>query len=289
MFACNLFGVDRQVYYRNIKRKSVKESKAIEVVSMVLYIRKSMPRLGAKKSYHLLKDQLKPLKIGRDKLFNILRANHLLIQPKRSYHITTNSHHHFRKHKNQVLGLEINRPDQVWVSDITYIGRRENPCYLSIITDAYSKKIIGHYVADNMNTESSALALRMAIKQRKSKQVPLIHHSDRGLQYCAKDYQKILRKNGIVASMTQNSDPYENAVAERINGILKQEFMIDKYNLKLNLMKSLVKESIDTYNELRPHYSNYMLTPNQMHLQNIIKMRTYKTKKNTCENDFASV
>ena len=279
MFACNLFGVDRQVYYRNIKRKSVKESKAIEVVSMVLYIRKSMPRLGAKKSYHLLKDQLKPLKIGRDKLFNILRANHLLIQPKRSYHITTNSHHHFRKHKNQVLGLEINRPDQVWVSDITYIGRRENPCYLSIITDAYSKKIIGHYVADNMNTESSALALRMAIKQRKSKQVPLIHHSDRGLQYCAKDYQKILRKNGILASMTQNSDPYENAVAERINGILKQEFMIDKYNLKLNLMKSLVKESIDTYNELRPHYSNYMLTPNQMHLQNIIKMRTYKTKK----------
>lgn len=279
MFACNLFGVDRQVYYRNIKRKSVKESKAIEVVSMVLDIRKSMPRLGAKKSYHLLKNQLKPLKIGRDKLFNILRANHLLIQPKRSYHITTNSHHHFRKHKNQVLNLEINRPDQVWVSDITYIGRRENPCYLSIITDAYSKKIMGHYVADNMNTESSALALRMAIKQRKSKEVPLIHHSDRGLQYCAKDYQKILRKNGILASMTQNSDPYENAVAERINGILKQEFMIDKHNLKLKIMKSLVKQSIDTYNELRPHYSNYMLTPNQMHLQNTIKMRTYKTKK----------
>ncbi len=288
MFACNLFGVDRQVYYRNIKRKSVKESKAIEVVSMVLDIRKSMPRLGAKKSYHLLKNQLKPLKIGRDKLFNILRANHLLIQPKRSYHITTNSHHHFRKHKNQVLDLEINRPDQVWVSDITYIGRRENPCYLSIITDAYSKKIMGHYVADNMNTESSALALRMAIKQRKSKEVPLIHHSDRGLQYCAKDYQKILRKNGILASMTQNSDPYENAVAERINGILKQEFMIDKHNLKLNTMKSLVKESIDTYNELRPHYSNYMLTPNQMHQQNKIKMRTYK-RKNTCKNVFANV
>ena len=219
------------------------------------------------------------MKIGRDKLFNILRANHLLIQPKRSYHITTNSHHHFKKHKNQVLDLEINRPDQVWVSDITYIGRRENPCYLSIITDAYSKKIMGHYVADNMNTESSALALRMAIKQRKSKEVPLIHHSDRGLQYCAKDYQKILRKNGILASMTQNPDPYENAVAERINGILKQEFMIDKHNLKLKIMKSLVKESIDTYNELRPHYSNYMLTPNQMHLQNTIKMRTYKTKK----------
>ena len=288
MFACNLFGIDRQVYYRSIKRKLTKECKAIEVVSMVLAIRRSMPRLGAKKSYHLLLDQLKPMKVGRDKLFDILRANHLLIQPKRSYHITTNSHHRFKKHKNQVLGLDINRPEQVWVSDITYIGKREKPCYLSLITDAYSKKIMGYYVADNMNTESSVLALRMAIKQRKSKEVPLIHHSDRGLQYCAYDYQDILRKNGILPSMTQNSDPYENAVAERINGILKQEFKIDRYHLDLDIMKSIVKESIDTYNGLRPHYSNYMLTPNQMHLQNKIKMRTYKTK-NTCKTDFASV
>jgi transposase InsO family protein len=288
MFACTLFGVDRQVYYRRIKRKITKEAKAIEVVSMVLDIRKLMPRLGTKKSYHLLSNELKPMKIGRDKLFDILRANHLLIPPKRSYHITTNSHHRFRKHQNKILELEINRPDQVWVSDITYIGKRENPCYLSIVTDAYSKKIMGYYVADNMNTHSSVIALNMAIRQRKSKEIPLIHHSDRGLQYCANDYQNILSKNGIVPSMTQNSDPYENAVAERINGILKQEFMIDRYNLDLKFMKRIVKESINIYNELRPHYSNYMLTPNQMHLQNQIKMRTYKTK-NTCKNVFASV
>jgi transposase InsO family protein len=288
MFACNLFGVDRQVYYRRIKRKISKESKAIQAVSLVMDIRKSMPRLGTKKSYHLLLDELKPMKIGRDKLFDILRANYLLIQPKRSYHITTNSHHRFRKHQNQILELEINRPDQVWVSDITYIGKREKPCYLSIVTDAYSKKIVGYYVANNMNTESSVIALKMAIQQRKNKETPLIHHSDRGLQYCANDYQNILSKNGILPSMTQNSDPYENAVAERINGILKQEFMIDKYNLDLKIMKKIVKESIDIYNELRPHYSNYMLTPNQMHLQNQIKMRTYKTK-NTCKNVFASV
>ena len=288
MFACNLFGVDRQVYYRRIKRKISKESKAIQVVSLVMDIRKSMPRLGTKKSYHLLLDELKPMKIGRDKLFDILRANHLLIQPKRSYHITTNSHHRFRKHQNKILDLEINRPDQVWVSDITYIGKRDKPCYLSIVTDAYSKKIVGYYVASNMNTESSVIALNMAIQQRKNKEIPLIHHSDRGLQYCANDYQNILSKNGILPSMTQNSDPYENAVAERINGILKQEFMIDKYNLDLKIMKKIVKESIDIYNELRPHYSNYMLTPNQMHLQNQIKMRTYKTK-NTCKNVFASV
>ena len=288
MFACNLFGVDRQVYYRRIKRKVIKESKAIQAVLLVMDIRKCMPRLGTKKSYLLLLDELKPMKIGRDKLFDILRANHLLIQPKRSYHITTNSHHRFRKHHNKILDIEINRPDQVWVSDITYIGKRDKPCYLSIVTDAYSKKIVGHYVANNMNTQSSVIALKMAIQQRKNKEVPLIHHSDRGLQYCANDYQNILSKNGILPSMTQNSDPYENAVAERINGILKQEFMIDKYNLDLKIMKKIVKESVDIYNELRPHYSNYMLTPNQMHLQNQIKMRTYKIK-NTCKKVLASV
>ena len=276
-----MFGIDRQVYYRKIRRKINKQSKAEQVVSMVIEIRKSMPRLGAKKLYYLLLDKLQLIKIGRDKFFDILRANHLLIQPKRSYHITTNSHHRFRKHQNQILDLEINRPEQVWVSDITYIGKREKPCYLSIITDAYSKKIMGYYVADNLNTESSLKALRTAIKQRKNKDLPLIHHSDRGLQYCANDYQSILNKNGILTSMTQNSDPYENAVAERINGILKQEFMIDKYNQDLYIMKRIVKEAIDTYNVQRPHYSNYMLTPNQMHLQKQIKMRTYKTKNSS--------
>ncbi|MEZ7514120.1 IS3 family transposase [Flavobacterium frigidarium] len=288
MFACNLFGIDRQVYYRRIRRKSNKEFKAIEVVSMINQVRKTMPRLGGKKSYHLLMDDLKSMRIGRDKLFDILRANHLLIQPKCSYHVTTNSHHRFKKHQNLILGLEINRPNQVWVSDITYIGKREKPCYLSLVTDAYSKKIMGYYVANNMNTESSVKALNMAIKQRKNNKIPLIHHSDRGLQYCANDYQNTLNKNGIWPSMTQNSDPYENAVAERINGILKQEFMIDKYNLDLNIMKKIVKESVNIYNELRPHYSNHMLTPNKMHLQSQIKMRTYKTK-NTCKNVFASV
>jgi transposase InsO family protein len=281
MFACNLFGIDRQVYYRRIKRKTIKEAKAIEAVSMVLEIRKSMPRLGTKKSYHILLDKFQLMNIGRDKLFDILRANHLLIQPKRSYHITTNSHHRFRKHQNHILDLEINRPEQVWVSDITYIGKRDKPRYLSIVTDAYSKKIMGYYLADNMNTESSIIALKMAIRQRKNKEIPLIHHSDRGLQYCANDYQSVLRKNGILPSMTQNSDPYENAVAERINGILKQEFMIDKYNLELSLIKQIVKESINIYNTQRPHYSNYMLTPDQMHLQNQIKMRTYKTKNSS--------
>jgi putative transposase len=288
MFTCTLFGIDRQVYYRKIKRRKAKQDKAKQVVDMVLEIRRAMSRIGSKKLYFLMHKELNLLKIGRDKFIDILRANHLLIVPKRSYHITTNSHHRFRKYKNQILDLQIDRPEQVWVSDITYIGKRNKPCYLSLITDAYSKKIVGYNVSDNLNTESSLAALKAAIKQRKNKQIPLIHHSDRGLQYCANDYQKTLKRNDIQPSMTQNSDPYENAVAERVNGILKQEFNIDKFNKDLNIMKQIVKESIEIYNEKRPHYSNYMLTPNQMHNQNEIKMKTYKTK-NSIKNVFDAV
>jgi transposase InsO family protein len=288
MFACTLFGVDRQVYYRKIKRRLIKQDKAKLVVKQVLEIRAQMPRIGSKKLYYLLNQDLKILKIGRDKFMDILRANHLLILPKRSYHITTNSHHRFRKYKNQLLDLQITKPEQVWVSDITYIGKREKPCYLSLITDAYSKKIVGYNVSDNLNTESSLVALRLAVKQRKNKEIPLIHHSDRGLQYCANEYQKILNKNEIQPSMTQNSDPYENAVAERINGILKQEFYIDKYNKDLPIMKQIIKETVAIYNEKRPHLSNHMLTPNQMHEQNKLIMKTYKTK-NSIKNVFDAV
>ena len=255
---------------------------------MILEIIQQMPRIGARKLYYLLGNDLKTLKIGRDKFIDILRANHLLIVPKRSYHITTNSHHRFRKYKNQLVDLQINQPEQVWVSDITYIGKREKPCYQSLITDSYSKKIVGYNESDNLNTESSLVALRVAINQRKNKDLVLIHHSDRGLQYCANEYQKLLIKNRIKPSMTQNSDPYENAVAERINGILKQEFNIDKYNKDLPIMKQIIKETVDIYNGKRPHYSNHMLTPNQMHQQNKLKIKTYKTK-NTCKNVLASV
>ena len=147
---------------------------------------------------------------------------------------------------------------------------------------------MGYNVSDNLNTESSLVALRLAVKQRKNKKIPLIHHSDRGLQYCANEYQKLLSKNNIQPSMTQNSDPYENAVAERINGILKQEFSIDKYNKELPIMKQIIKETVAIYNEKRPHFSNHFLTPNQMHEQNKIIMKTYKNK-NSIKNVFDAV
>jgi len=288
VFACHLFGIDRQVYYRNLRRKAGRQSKAAQVVELIAETRRTMPRIGTRKLYYLLLDKLQALKIGRDKFFGILRANHLLVEARRSYHVTTDSHHRFRKHKNLILDMPITKPEQVWVSDITYIGKREKPCYLSLVTDAYSKKIMGYYVADNMSTESSVLALKMAIKNKGNDTSLLIHHSDRGVQYCSDGYQKILLKNKIRCSMTNNGDPYENAVAERINGILKQEFIIDTYHADLDIMKKIVKEAIDIYNNQRPHYSNYMLTPKQMHNQSDIQIRTYK-RKNSSRNEPTTV
>lgn len=147
-----------------------------------------MPKIGTRKLYYLLKSDLKILNVGRDKLFTILEANHILIKPKRKYHITTNSHHRFRKHKNQIKQLYFIRPGQVWVSDITYIGNRKNPSYLALITDAYSKKIMGYNVSDRLNVNGSLSTLEMALKNRKYKNEPMIHHSDRGLQYCSNEY-----------------------------------------------------------------------------------------------------
>jgi putative transposase len=267
------------VYYRDIKSTQEKLRLSFKVVELVKSKRILMPKIGTRKLYYLLENELKVLKVGRDKLFRVLKANQLLIKPKKKYHITTNSHHRFRKHKNQIKEIAYTRPEQVWVSDITYIGNRKNPSYLSLITDAYSKKVMGYNVSDSLNVKGSLAALEMALKNRKYKNEPIIHHSDRGLQYCSNEYQKILDKNNILPSMTEQYDPYENAIAERINGILKQEFDIDKYDINLNTKRSVVKNSIEIYNNFRPHLSNYMLTPNQMHKQKTIKRKSYKKEK----------
>ena len=271
--------MSRQVYYRSKKARLYKQNIAQQVVDLVREKRIRMPRLGTRKLYFLLEDQLKELKVGRDKLFRILKANHLLIVPKKSYHITTDSHHRFRKHKNKVCNVKIHGPEQVWVSDITYVGKRTNPSYLALITDAYSKKIVGFNVSNSLSVDGSLDALDMALKSRKHQDQPLIHHSDRGLQYCSNDYQELLSKNGIKTSMTEKYDPYENAVAERVNGILKQEFDIAKYDLNIKDKLVLIKQAILIYNNERPHLSNYMLTPSQMHKQNKLEMKTYKSKK----------
>ena len=245
---------------------------------MVSDIRSEMPRIGTRKLYFMLMPKLREMKTGRDRLFDILRANHMLVKPCRSYHVTTNSHHRFHKYKNLVADITPERPEQIWVSDITYIGNRTRHMYLALVTDAYSKKIMGYDLSDSLNTEGTLNALRMANRNRTYPQETLIHHSDRGIQYCSDAYQKLLKKYRIKTSMTESYDPYANAVAERINGILKQEFLLEELNLPMNDMKKVIRDAVNTYNNRRPHYSCWYNTPEQMHRQNEIKIKEFKNK-----------
>jgi len=274
-----LLGVNRQVYYRSIKSTNKRKEVANQVVKLVQEIRMRMPRIGTRKLHYLLAPKLKELGVGRDRLFAILKANHMQIKPKRQYHITTNSHHRFRKHKYLLEGMTFNRPNQVWVTDITYIGTRKNPMYLALVTDAYSKKIVGYNVSNSLSTAGALHALEMALKMKRDTTKKLIHHSDRGLQYCSNEYQKMLTENELICSMTESYDPYQNAIAERVNGILKQEFILGIMISDMELMNLLIKESIDIYNNERPHLSCQMKTPNQMHKQNQITIKNYRSKK----------
>lgn len=278
MNTCRLFGIDRQVYYRAVKSQREKKIVARQVVDMVLSVRKRMPRLGTRKLYHKLYPALNKLGVGRDRLFKIMKANHMEIEPKRRYHVTTNSHHRFRKHKNLVEHLKVNRPEQVWVSDITYIGSRQNPMYLSLVTDAYSKKIMGYDVSDTLSALGAISAMKNALNNRKYKDEELIHHSDKGLQYCCDAYQQLLSKHNVLCSMTEKYDPYQNAIAERVNGILKQEFIGGILISDIKLMKLLISQSIHIYNQERPHWSCRMNTPEVMHQQRKIEIRSYKLK-----------
>lgn len=224
-----------------------------------------MPRIGTRKLYYLLKEDFNQMniKIGRDALFAYLKSENLLVQPKKSYTKTTHSKHWLKKYPNLLKDILIIRPEQVFVSDITYVKTQKRTHYLSLVTDAYSRKIMGYKLSDDMSSESVVQALKMAVKTRKSNK-PLIHHSDRGLQYCSALYQEELKKSNIIPSMTDGYDCYQNALAERINGILKQEFLINKCN-NFKELKTLIRESIDCYNQRRPHLSLKMKTPNFIH------------------------
>ena len=224
-----------------------------------------MPRIGTRKLYYILKEDLNYLgiKIGRDGLFDYLRSENLLIKPKKNYTKTTNSKHWMKKYPNLLKDKKPLGAEQVFVSDITYIKSRERTHYLSLVTDAFSRKIMGYKLSDDLSSENVVLALKMATKKIKTNE-QLIHHSDRGIQYCSRQYQTELAKNKITPSMTDGYDCYQNALAERINGILKQEFLIEKCNTG-NELRKLINESIHTYNSKRPHLSLNMKTPNFMH------------------------
>lgn len=275
---CELFGFTKQAYYKHQSCKKTSGSKRLKLKESVLLIRRQMPRLGTRKLHHLLKEEGN-FYIGRDKLFSMLRQEGLLINRKRKYTVTTNSKHWLRKYPNLIRGICLKRPEQLWVADITYIDTLDGNAYLHLLTDAYSKQIMGYELCDNMEASSTFKALEMALNKRKYKTSELIHHSDRGLQYCSKLYTDCLKENNITISMTENGDPYENAIAERVNGILKDEFgLSDKFESIIQA-KKLTRQSIEIYNKLRPHLSCSMLTPNQMHQQDKIKLRSFKKKK----------
>ena len=235
------------------------------VKALVMNLRRFMPRLGTRKLYHLIKPGLceQGIKLGRDGLFDYLRDRDMLVKPKRSYTKTTFSKHWMRKHPNLLGEMSADRPEQVFVSDITYLESDEGVHYLSLVTDACTRKIMGYELSREMKASDVVKALKMAIGSRKNRQ-PLIHHSDRGVQYCSGEYQRVLSDHGITPSMTDGYDCYQNALAERINGILKQEFLLDRCK-SFNELKVLVEQSVNIYNRLRPHLSLGMKTPEDVH------------------------
>lgn len=209
------------------------------------------------------------IKFGRDKLFKLLGENQLLIKPKRTYTQTTMSKHWLRKYPNVIKDLSITAPEQVWVSDITYIKSDEGNCYLNMITDAYSRKIMGYALSQSMDTTSMIKAYEMALKNRTTDISNLIHHSDRGLQYCSQEYVRLSEEYHIKISMTENGDPYENALAERMNRTMKEEFGLGRVLPSRQKAFRLIEEGVEIYNNYRPHWALGMKTPNEIHLQKI--------------------
>ena len=277
---CWLLGISRQALYKNgwsNKNKGVKEHL---VLTEIKSLRQEHPIMGTRKLHHLLQPFLKhhDIKMGRDALFSTLGDNKLLIRKRKRRVPTTWSHHWLKKYSNLTIGWHPQGPEQLWVADITYVPCGRQHLYLSLITDAYSHKIMGYHIADTLEAIHCKKALQMAISDRKY-QTKLMHHSDRGIQYCSFDYVNLLKENGIEISMTQSGDPLDNPVAERINGIIKHEYV---KHYKINNLQDatiLVADVIARYNYKRPHQSIQMNTPAAAHHQKLLVNRQWKKTK----------
>jgi putative transposase len=260
-------GYSRQQYYKSIKEKKEYCDKENKVVDMVKERRKRLPHVGTRKLHHMIKEELgaESIRCGRDKLFEIMKKNGLGIKSKKRYIQTTNSKHWLRKYPNILKTEDVKQPEDAWVSDITYIKTEEGNCYLNLITDVYSRKIVGYSILDSMETRAMIKAYKMAIDNKIDKTKRTIHHSDRGIQYCSKEYIRMSSENNCRISMTENGDPYENALAERMNRTLKEEFGLGEVIKTKELAYRLVEEAVDLYNNYRPHLSLSMKTPNEIH------------------------
>ncbi len=263
---CGLFGYSRQAYYQQMNYNYKEVVKSEMLLQLVARKRKLMPRIGGRKLLYMIQDRLpEELMLGRDSFFSFLREHGLLVRRKRYRAKTTFSNHWLRKYPNLIKEFTPDGPHQLWVSDITYVETAQGFAYLFLITDAYSRKIIGWSVSDTLEAKHAVNALHMALSQLPAGVRNVFHHSDRGVQYCCDKYVKLLEKNHFQISMTENGDPLENAIAERVNGILKTEWIYDmKFKTKIEA-KEEVNRIINIYNNHRPHCSLDLLTPEQAH------------------------
>ena len=283
---CTVFGKTRQAWYYAKGQDQQQDMRDSLVVAMVKEIRAEQPRIGTRKLYHLLEPKIKQhgIKMGRDKLFEMLQRYGLLVRSRRRKAITTNSNHHYHKYDNLIQNLVLRAKNQLWVSDITYISLKSGFAYLSLVTDAFSRKIVGYCLWPTLAARGSIEALEMALEQVKRTGITfnLVHHSDRGVQYCCFDYVQRLKVYNVQISMSHNGDPYQNAIAERVNGILKMEFGLHKLFDCIEKANEAVHSAVELYNNKRPHSSLNYLTPNQAHqLEGMIK-RNWKNYRTAC-------
>lgn len=263
---CHYFKVTRQAYYKSVRQREVNVLRQELIIGMVQKIRRSNKKMGGRKLYRLLSGDIHRIdsSLGRDKFFDLLRQRGLLVERRRKYAKTTESYHRFRVYKNKLLDFNACRPHQVWVSDITYLRTEKGFVYLFLITDAYSRKIVGWELCNSLGLAGAIKALKKALKQCPQPS-GLIHHSDRGFQYCSHEYVNILKANGIEISMAEAGNCYENAIAERVNGILKEEYGLDEQFAGEQDARQTTAEAIQAYNEQRPHWSLGLKIPSEVH------------------------
>ena len=284
---CGWFGVTRQAYYQNSWKAVDISIEEDLILKEVHEIRKYHKRMGTRKLYGKLQSFMleHQIKMGRDALFDLLSVNHLLVRKRKRRIQTTQSFHWLRKYPNLIKDFTPTAPNQLWVSDITYWKINESFVYISFITDAYSHKIVGFHVANTLESIETIQALKMAISgliEKPDNHFQLAHHSDRGVQYCHHKYVKLLQDNNIKISMTESGDPLENAIAERVNGIIKEEYLQDYTVKNIKEAKKVLNFVIKLYNEDRPHNSISNLFPSQVHEENLKTKRLWKNyyKKN---------
>lgn len=289
-----LLGYSKQAYYKNIKIKERGDIQESLVLDLVKQKRKLWKKGSGRNLHAALKEEFNRhnVKMGRDKFFDLLRNNELLIKKKHRRTRTTFSYHRFHKYPNLIRELKIERVNQVIVTDITYLylSGTDSFAYLFLVIDLFSRKVLGFNISDSLSAKSGVKALRMALRNM-SDTNNTIHHSDRGIQYCSHKYTKILKDNSIRISMTENSDPLENAVAERINKTLKEEFTTEKQVSFTNYRqaKIMMSQFIKFYNDERPHRSLEMYTPTIAYEMNRKLKRKWKAyyKNNSTKIDIS--